>query len=153
MKRVLFVCMGNICRSPLAEGIAREHARRAGVAIEFDSAGTEDYHVGAAPDPRACALARERGASIDALRARQVTREDFARFDLILAADRRNLEALRRLRPAQGGAELALLLDWAGGTHGREVPDPYYGDARDFVQVYDLLHDAMPALLDRVGRA
>jgi protein-tyrosine phosphatase len=149
--RILFVCMGNICRSPLAEGIARTRARERGLALGFDSAGTHAYHVGEPPDPRARALARARGAPIDDLRARRIGAEDFAEFDLILAADRVNLEALRRHAPRTGGAETALLLDWAGV--GGEVPDPYYGDERDFVRVFDLLDGAMDALLQRAAPA
>lgn len=175
MKRVLFVCLGNICRSPLAEGLARMKAQRAGLDLQFDSAGTESYHIGRPPDPRACAVARRRGLSIDHLRARQVGREDFDRFDLILAADRTSLRVLQGLRPAQGGAELALLLEWAGSA-GRdpphpprtaaheppapntcatagEVPDPYYGDEADFERVFDLLDHALDALLPRAAEA
>jgi len=151
--RVLFVCMGNICRSPLAEGLARARARDAGLDWSFDSAGIESYHVGAAPDPRARALARRRGTAIDDLRARQVCREDFERFDLILAADRRNLAALQRLGPAAGGARVALLLDWTGLEPQGEVPDPYYGGEQDFEQVYLLLERAIDALLDPPPRA
>lgn len=153
MKRVLFVCMGNICRSPLAEGIARAQARDAGLALQFDSAGTHDYHVGAPPDARACALADARGTPIGDLRARQVQPIDFERFDLILAADRRNLVALQRLRPAGARAELALLLEWAGAGQGAEVPDPYYGDMRDFEAVFGQLQQAMGGLLERATRA
>jgi protein-tyrosine phosphatase len=153
MKRVLFVCLGNICRSPLAEGLARRKAQLAGVDLQLDSAGTEPYHVGRPPDARACSAARRRGVSIDDLRARQVTREDFARFDLILAADRPSLRVLQGLRPAQGGAELALLLDWAGMAPDGEVPDPYYGDEADFERVCELLDPALDALLQRVAGA
>ncbi len=153
MKRILFVCMGNICRSPLAEGIARVRSATMGLAWEFDSAGLEAYHVGQAPDPRARALANRRGVSIDDLRARQVQPADFSRFDLILAADRSNLSALKRLRPAGKQAELALLLDWAGTESGGEVPDPYYGDEADFERVFELLDVAMDALLRRAARA
>jgi protein-tyrosine phosphatase len=149
--RILFVCMGNICRSPLAEGIARARARERGLALDFDSAGTHAYHVGEPPDPRARALARARGTPIDALRARQVRREDFDDFDLILAADRVNLDRLRTWGPREGGARCALLLDWAGV--GGEVPDPYYGDERDFERVYDLLDGAIDALLQRAAPA
>lgn len=155
MKRVLFVCMGNICRSPLAEGIARSRARAikggSGGDPAFDSAGTESYHVGQPPDPRARALARRRGAAIDDLRARQVLVQDFSRFDLILAADRANLRALQSLRPADSPAQLALLLEWAGCTEVLEVPDPYYGDEADFERVFDMLDAVMPALLSRAG--
>ena len=153
MKRVLFVCMGNICRSPLAEGIARLHARRAGADLEFDSAGTHGYHVGDAADPRARALARRRGMPIDDLRARQVEAADFQRFDLILVADATNLAAMQRLRPDDAGAELARLLEWAGVDDPVDVPDPYYGDAQDFERVFGLIDAAMPALLRRVGAA
>jgi protein-tyrosine phosphatase len=153
VKRVLFVCMGNICRSPLAEGIARFHARRAGIDIGFDSAGTHGYHVGDAADPRARALARRRGMPIDELRARQVESADFRRFDLILVADATNLAAMQRLRPDGARAQLARLLEWAGVEERVDVPDPYYGDAQDFERVFDLIDAAMPALLRRVGAA
>ena len=153
MKRVLFVCMGNICRSPLAEGIARTQARSAGLELSFDSAGTESYHVGAAPDPRARALAQRRGMPIDDLRARQVRAADFSEFDLILAADRVNLRRLESLRPPGATAELALMLPWAGVADELEVPDPYYGDVADFERVFDLLDAAMPGLLARAAGA
>jgi protein-tyrosine phosphatase len=152
MKNILFVCMGNICRSPLAEGIARAAAVRAGRTHSFDSAGTLGYHAGEAPDPRARAVARQRGTPIDTQRARQVVAADFQRFDLILAADRQNLRELQRLRPGTAGAELALLLEWAGIADGGEVPDPYYGTSADFEAVYDLLQSACQALLARLDR-
>lgn len=158
MKRILFVCMGNICRSPLAEGIARSRIKAGGVRGQgrgadpvFDSAGIESYHVGQPPDSRARALARRRGTPIDDLRARQVTAQDFSRFDLVLAADRSNLRALQALRPADASAELALLLEWAGRSEDPDVPDPYYGDESDFERVFDLLDAVMPALLRRAG--
>ena len=151
VKRILFVCLGNICRSPLAEGIATARARSVGLELEFDSAGTGAWHVGAAPDPRARAVAQARGTPIDALRARQVCRDDYSAFDLILAADRDNLSALQRLRPDDARAEVALLLDWVG--LGGEVPDPYYGDEADFERVYALLDQALDALLRRIAHA
>jgi len=150
IRRVLFVCMGNICRSPLAEGIARAAADAAGMALLFDSAGTLSYHAGEAPDPRAREVARERGTPIDAQRARQVRVADFTDFDLILAADRQNLAELNRLRPPDAHAELALLREWCGDPNGSEVPDPYYGDVRDFVAVHTMLTTAMSGLLRRV---
>jgi protein-tyrosine phosphatase len=153
MMRVLFVCMGNICRSPLAEGIARTRAREAGAAFTFDSAGIEDYHVGQPPDIRARTLARARDVPIDDLRARQVEVADFQRFDLILAADRRNLHALERLRPRAATAEVTLLLDWCGTQTAGEVPDPYYGGDADFEHVFALLESAIAALLRRTARA
>ena len=151
MKRLLFVCMGNICRSPLAEGIARHHASRLQLPLDIDSAGIADYHVGEPPDPRAMALARRLGVPIDAQRARQVTRDDLRRFDVILGADRSNLRALQALRSPDSTAELGLMLAWAGDDPQAEVPDPYYGGSAEFEQVYDLLNRAMPALLRRVA--
>ena len=153
MKRILFVCMGNICRSPLAEGIARTRAREHGATLIFDSAGTEGHHVGEPPDPRARGLARQRGTAIDDLRVRRVEAEDFRSFDVMLAADRANLSRLDSLRPHDARAEVALLLPWCGGPRNGEVPDPYYGDESDFVRVFDLLDAAMPGLLARASSA
>lgn len=151
---ILFVCMGNICRSPLAEGMARAALEAAGLDLRLDSAGTHDYHIGREPDPRARAIAREAGCDIDGLRARQVDDEDFHRFDLILAADAANLALLQQRRPRDAGAELALLLPWCGAAPGTELPDPYYGEIDDFRHVTGLLRDAMPRLVQRVqGRA
>lgn len=143
--------MGNICRSPLAEGVVRARAVASGMLLQLDSAGTSAYHGGEAPDPRARAVARRFGTPIDELRARQVVVADFLRFDLILAADRQNLAHLSRLRPMDAKAELALLLDWAGVEVGGEVPDPYYGDASDFESVYRLLDAAAQGMLKRLA--
>jgi protein-tyrosine phosphatase len=150
--RVLFVCTGNICRSPTAEGVFRATVERAGLqaTIHVDSAGTHDYHVGAAPDPRSIRAAALRGYDISDLRARQVSRDDFARFGWILAMDRANLNALERLRPADYNGNLALFLGVAPGMVGREVPDPYYGGAADFTRVIDLVELASAALLERM---
>lgn len=147
---ILFVCMGNICRSPLAEGIARVAVREAGMAVRLDSAGTHDYHIGAAPDERARKVARESGCGIEDLRARQVVDADFVQFDLILAADRSNLAWLQHHRPPQAHADIALLLPWCGGIAGSEVPDPYYGDMAGFRSTAQLLREVMPGLLRRV---
>ena len=122
----------------------------AGLHIDVDSAGTLGYHAGEAADPRARSVARQRGAPIDDLRARKVCSEDFSRFDLILAADRQNLAELRRLRHSHAHAELALLLDWAGTVAAGEVPDPYYGDRRDFENVFDLLSHASEGMVARL---
>lgn len=147
---ILFVCMGNICRSPLAEGIARVALRDAGLTLALDSAGTHDYHVGAPPDARARRIAREIDCGIEDLRARQVAARDFGGFDLILAADRANLAWLHQHRPAATGGELDLLLPWCGAAAGTEVPDPYYGGLGDFRQVASMLHAAMPGLIARL---
>ena len=144
--------MGNICRSPTAEGVFRAFVERAGLqsAITVDSAGTHDYHVGAPPDPRAVRAAALRGYDIGDLRARRVGRADFARFDWILAMDRANLRMLEQLRPAEAGARLGLFLDIVPGSAGREVPDPYTGSAGDFTHVIDLVETASAALLERI---
>jgi protein-tyrosine phosphatase len=129
---VLFVCLGNICRSPLAEAAFRNEAERLGLDVEVDSAGTGDWHVGRPPDPRAAEVARKNGTDISHLRARQVTAEDFRRFDFIVALDGANLASLLDLQPPDGRAELLLLLDHVPGREGEPVADPYYGDAGHF---------------------
>ncbi|HEX8640107.1 MAG TPA: low molecular weight protein-tyrosine-phosphatase [Allosphingosinicella sp.] len=129
---VLFVCLGNICRSPLAEAAFRAEAERLGLEVEVDSAGTGNWHVGEPPDRRAQAAARRNGSDISHLRARQVRAEDFARFEHIVAMDGRNLADLRRLRPARARAELSLLLDHVPGREGHAVADPYYGAEEHF---------------------
>ncbi len=149
--RVLFVCMGNICRSPTAEGVLRQRLSAAGLAgkVTVDSAGTGDWHVGKSPDGRSAQAAAARGYDLSSLRARQVQREDFQRFDLILAMDHDNLARLQALRAATGGAELDLFLrryDLALD----EVPDPYYGGADGFEQVLDLIEQASDALLAEI---
>ncbi len=151
MKNIAFICLGNICRSPLAEGLARAAAVAAGLDVRFDSAGTGNWHVGRPPDPRAVAVAARHGVDIARLRARQVRPEDFQRFDLLLCADRDNLGALARLRPRDAVAEVGLLLDWAGVEAGGEVPDPYYGDDEEFLAVFDLLSRAARALIERIA--
>jgi protein-tyrosine phosphatase len=129
---VLFVCMGNICRSPLAEGAFRAEADRLGLDAAVDSAGTGGWHAGEPPDARAIAAARRGGVDIGHLRARQVTRADFDRFDHIVALDEENLADLTALKPPQSRARLSLLLDHAAGREGEGVADPYYGGDAHF---------------------
>jgi protein-tyrosine phosphatase len=129
---VLFVCLGNICRSPLAEAAFRLEAERIGLAVTVDSVGTGGWHVGEAPDRRAQAVARRNGAEIGNYRGRQVTPDDFYRFDLILALDSQNLKALRAMMPADATAAVSLLLDEVAGRRGKAVADPYYGDDAGF---------------------
>jgi len=129
---VLFVCLGNICRSPLAEAAFRQEAQRRGLKVEIDSAGTGSWHVGHPPDRRAQAVALRWGIDISGYRGRQVTPEDFRRFTHVVALDRDNLADLKRLRPSDGTAELLLLLDVVEGRQGKSVADPYLGEDSDF---------------------
>jgi protein-tyrosine phosphatase len=130
--RLLFVCLGNICRSPLAEAAMKAAAERFGITVEVDSAGTGDWHVGRPPDPRAIATAARHGIDIRDLRGRQVRPDDFARFDRVIALDAKNLADLSRLRPSDGGAALSLLLDHAPDRAGQDVADPYFGEDDGF---------------------
>ncbi|MEN9527657.1 MAG: phosphotyrosine protein phosphatase [Pseudomonadota bacterium] len=152
MTRILLVCMGNICRSPSAEAVLRELARREfpQLQLTIDSAGTHDYHVGEPPDPRSIAAGRKRGYDLAPLRARQVTSGDFARFDWLLAMDPSNLSRLRELAPADEAERAQLFLEFAGERSRVDVPDPYYGTAADFERVLDLLENASRRLLLRL---
>lgn len=143
---VLFVCLGNICRSPLAEGALRAEAERLRLEVEVDSAGTGDWHAGEAPDRRAQAVARANGVDISGLRARQVTGDDFRRFDLILALDQQNLADLERFRPADSTARLGLLMDHVPGREGRPVVDPWFGDDAGFDTTWAEVAEAARAL-------
>ena len=152
MVKVLFVCTGNICRSPTAEGVFRTLVARHGLECEIgtDSAGTHDYHVGEAPDSRSCAAARARGVVLDDLRARQVTRADFAAFDLVLAMDRGHYAQLARLCPPGSEGRLHLFLDFAPQLGVRDVPDPYYGGGDGFERVLDLIEAGCEGLLQHI---
>jgi protein-tyrosine phosphatase len=144
--------MGNICRSPTAEGVFRRLVaeRAPGVEIEVDSAGTHDYHVGDPPDPRSIAAAARRGVDLRQLRARSVRDEDFERFDLIIAMDRLNRETLLERSPAPFRERIRLFMEFAGGQDVEEVPDPYYGGAPGFERVLDLAEEAAAGLLEEV---
>lgn len=147
--RVLFVCMGNICRSPTAQGVFEHHVRQSGshTWIQIDSAGTHAYHIGSAPDQRSQAAARERGIDLSSQRARQVQASDFDEFDYILAMDSANLSDLQRQAKSQQRAEIRLLMEYATLWNEREVPDPYYGGTRGFEKVLDMIEDASKGLL------
>ena len=147
--RILFVCLGNICRSPTAEAVLRELAAREApeLTLEVDSAGTAEYHVGQPPDPRTRAAAARRGYDLSALRARTVESTDFERFDLILAMDRDNLKALRRRAPSHTHERLRLFLEFSPDAAPEDVPDPYYGGPNGFEEVLDLVEAATRGLL------
>lgn len=153
--RVLFVCLGNICRSPTAHGVfaslvdRRGHSHR----VEVDSCGTGDWHVGEAPDARAAAEAAARGYDLSLLRARQVHARDFGHYDYILAMDRQNLADLQRLCPPDYAGHLGLFLSFAEGVGVEEVPDPYYGGSQGFAEVLDLVEAASEGLLQALHRA
>lgn len=152
MYKVLFVCTGNICRSPTAEGVMRHAARERGMEnqLHIDSAGTTGFHAGEAPDRRAIAHAKKRGFSLEGLRARKISAADFNTFDLILALDTSHLRELNHMQPKGSKAQVALFLDYAGAGDVSEVPDPYYGDAKHFEYVLDLIESGVKPLLDKL---
>lgn len=149
MTRILFVCMGNICRSPTAEGVVRKMLEDiyGELRLEVDSAGTHAYHAGSEPDHRTQSAARRRNLDISAQRARQVTREDFEKFDLLLAMDEDNITILQSRCPSEHRGKLRLFLEY-GSLGERNVPDPYYGGETGFERVLDLVEDAARGLLE-----
>ncbi len=149
---VLFVCTGNICRSPTAEGVFRHMARSRGVAerILIDSAGIIDFHAGEPPDPRAVEHAARRGYDLTDLRARQLTLADYHNFDRILAMDRTHLRELKGEAPKGTLGRIARFLDYSEAWRGQDVPDPYYGEARGFEEVLDMVEEASSRLLEAI---
>ena len=152
--RVLFVCMGNICRSPTAEGVFRKRVEEAGLAgqIEIDSAGTHAYHVGEPPDTRAQDAARRRGVDLSPLRGRQAVAADIQRFDYVLVMDEENLDNLLSICPNGLEDKVELFMEYATSDHPREVPDPYFGGATGFDRVLDMIEAASQGLLDDVRK-
>ena len=151
MFRLLFVCTGNICRSPTAEALLRHHAQQAGLthALSIDSAGTHDYHIGEPPDSRTIAVAKRFGVDMTMLRARQVSAQDFHGQNLILAMDNSHLRWLEHKKPQNAAANIGLMLPYCGSDE-QDVADPYYKDNRAFEQVFHQLDAAMPQLLTRL---
>jgi len=152
---VLFVCMGNICRSPTAEAVFRAKAEMKGLKLDIDSAGTIAYHQGKSPDPRSVAAGERRGFSFKGITARQVTQEDFVRFDLILAADLQNLQDLQDRSPEHYRDKLKLMLSFldessVSSSLLNEVPDPYYGGGNGFELVLDLIEQSCDNLIDKL---
>jgi len=147
---ILFVCLGNICRSPLAEAAMRDAAARAGMEILVDSAGTGAWHIGRAPDPRSVAVAGGKGIDISGYKARQVRGDDFRSFDYVLALDPQNLRDLRKIAPSDTTARIALLMDFVPGRAGEGVSDPYYQDAIAFDVVWRDVSAAAEALVELV---
>jgi protein-tyrosine phosphatase len=149
VKSVLFVCLGNICRSPLAEGVFRAVLAEQGKDLAIDSAGTGGWHAGEGPDRRSIAVAAKHGVDISGQRARKVLPEDFSRFDLILGMDRANVRDLKALAPPAVSDRIHLYLDFATGK-ARDVPDPYYDGAEAFASVYRMIREASEALAKRL---
>ncbi len=152
--KVLFVCMGNICRSPTAEGVFASLVQQRGLAayVKVDSAGTHAYHVGEPPDPRAQSTARRRGVDLSGLRARRFIRSDFDEFDFVLAMDGENYSALLRQCPDEARYKLKMFLDFAPHLNESEVPDPYYGGELGFERVIDMIETASTGLLEHIER-
>lgn len=152
--RILMVCMGNICRSPTAEGVLRQllKVNRLGDVVEVDSAGTHGYHVGEAPDQRTQRAAKLRGYNLSQMRARKVAHQDLDYFDLILAMDKTNLDNLRRMAPPEIHGKIKLFMDYAKNFDDDEVPDPYYGLGHNFDLVLDMVEDAALGLIDDLKR-
>ena len=153
MKRVLFVCLGNICRSPTADGVFKSLVvqHRLADVVHVDSAGTAAYHVGNPPDARSASAAKKRGYDLSSLRARQVVAADFERFDYILAMDLENLRNLQSIQPHYSNCHLGLFLDFTV-MQEREVPDPYYGGEHGFEHVLDLVESASNGLLAHIKK-
>lgn len=151
--RVLFVCMGNICRSPMAEGMFRKAVREAGLdgQIETDSAGTHAYHIGSPPDPRAQSAIRQRGVDISGLRGRKVEAADFDRFDYILAMDGDNMDHLMQRAPARHQGKVRRLLSFSRKYPNLDVVDPYYGGAQGFEENLDMIEDAVQGLIREIN--
>lgn len=149
---VLFVCLGNICRSPTAEAVFRHKAAQAKLNVTIDSAGTHGYHIGNPPDKRSQAAGVEKGYSFKGIKCRRVAESDFEKFDYILAMDNSNLSNLRKVAPSEYMDKIQLMLDFAAGYEGQEVPDPYYGGKKGFELVLELIESASDGLIVHIQK-
>ena len=154
MIKVLFVCTGNICRSPTADGVFRKIVREAGLEdqISVDSCGLSAYHVGELPDPRSREMAESRGVDLSDIRSRKIKPDDYVQFDYILAMDDGHLRDMRRQAPASNQKRIELFLDYHPNMGGQSVPDPYYGGANGFVHVFDMIEEASHGLLTQIRK-
>lgn len=150
INNILFVCMGNICRSPTAEAVFRQKAKEKGLALKIDSAGTIGSHAREKPDHRAMKVGQANGYSFDGIKARKVTEKDFEKFDILLAMDEKNVADLKKVAPIEHVNKIQLFLDFGSKFDEREVPDPYYGGAQGFKYVLQLVEDASDGLLERL---
>lgn len=153
VKSILFVCLGNICRSPAADGVMRKKAEEAGLDLRIDSAGIGAWHVGQLPDPRMRQCGRKRGYDLSH-RARQVSAADFGDFDIIMGMDAQNMADLRRLAPSdEAKGKIRLMADFLMGHKGQKsIPDPYYGDEADFDFALDLVEDAADGIIEQIKK-
>ncbi|MGN7439104.1 MAG: low molecular weight protein-tyrosine-phosphatase [Alcanivorax sp.] len=150
MVSVLFVCTGNICRSPTAEAVFRDRVNAQGLDATYDSAGTFGYHIGSTPDIRAIEMAAEHGIEMSDLRARKITEEDFDKFDLIIALDKGHERTMRRMIDEKYHDKIKLFLDYHDGYNGVDVSDPYYGDKAAFKKAYDMIEQGVDAMIEKV---
>lgn len=150
--KILFVCLGNICRSPVFEAVLRQQLVRSRLDWQVASVGTGGWHAGEGADPRSCDSVLRRGYSLDSHRARQLSAADYSEFDWLLAADRSNLATLQQRRPAAATAQMSLALPFAGLEAPLEIPDPYYGKVRDFDYVVDLAEEFARRVISGAGR-
>ncbi len=152
MKSILFVCTGNICRSPTADSLLRHKIRAGGLCISSDSCGIHGYHAGESPDPRTVAVAKERGIDMSELRARKILQQDFNDFDLLIAMDKGHQQFLMQESPDESRCKVKLFCDYVDGMQGDDIPDPYYGELDGFVRCFDLIESGVNSILNSLSQ-